>query len=671
MCGISGIAAGKLEPQQLEAAIQSMARAIVHRGPDGLGIRTFYPPRVSRSVGLAHNRLAIIDLSPDGAEPMTNEDGSVWLTFNGEIYNFHDLRARLERSGHRFHSRTDAEVILHLYEEMGPECVREFEGIFAFAILDLKRDSLLLARDPVGVKPLYYSALSDIFVFGSEIKALLASSRITPEVNWQAVSDFFTLLYVPGPETMFRGIFQVPPAHTLELRLPDLSFTIQRYWDVKQDSAVESASYDDLKLRIRESLAASVRRQLVSDVPLGLFLSGGIDSTIVAGLAKEAKADIHSYTLSLQGDSYKYFDESQKARAVARHLGTVHRELQLDPPDAIDMLDLLEFFDQPFANPTTYLMYQLSRKAREHITVALCGAGGDELFAGYPRSQAVRLARRLGWIPSPFLKIGVGALRFFRDSHKTPYLRRARKFLAGISDDFFTQYASWTYCLNEGDKRSLLLPSSQGGSCQSLRPTPEVLRQAFQESSIKEPDNHVLHMDVKTYLPGNILEYTDRMSMAVALEVRVPILEAQFISLALNTPFAFKFRGGRAKAILADTFPEFFPAEALNAPKRGFSAPLGLWITQILDSYFDASLDRAHSLRKKFGEDMGAAWNEGILDLSFIQSLREAHRRGRRDASHELFACILFDLWWRKYIRQTQPIIHWHSGGERLCASFL
>jgi asparagine synthase (glutamine-hydrolysing) len=668
MCGISGIAAGNLDRQQLEATAQSMARALAHRGPDGTGIRTFHPPAISLSVGIAHNRLAIIDLSPDGAEPMTNEDASLWLTFNGEIYNFQHLRARLERSGHRFHSHTDAEVILHLYEEMGPACVQEFDGIFAFAILDLKSDSLFLARDPAGVKPLYYSASRDYFVFGSEIKSLLASSLITPEVNWQAASDFFTLLYVPEPETMFRGIFQVPPAHALKVRLSDLSFTLERYWEVRPDPAVESAGYDDLKSRIRESLAGAVRRQLVSDVPLGLFLSGGIDSTIVAGLAKEAKADIHSYTLSLQGDAYKYFDESQKARAVARHLGTVHRELQLEPPDALDMLDLLEFFDQPFANPTTYLMYQLSRKAREHITVALCGAGGDELFAGYPRTRAVRLARRLGWA-SPLLKIGGSVLGMVRDSHETPYLRRARKFLAGLGDDFFAQYTNWTYCLNESDKRSLLHPGSPGGSNQPLRPTPEILRMAYQESSLKELDNRVLHMDVKTFLPGNILEYTDRMSMAVALEVRVPILDAPFISLALNTPFAYKIRGGKAKAILADTFPEFFPPEARHAPKRGFSAPLGLWITQVLDPYFDASLDRAHPLRKRFGGDVGAAWNEGILDFPFIQSLRDAHRRGRRDASHELFACILFDLWWRKYIRQTQPIVHWHSGGERLCAS--
>jgi asparagine synthase (glutamine-hydrolysing) len=670
MCGISGIATSALDRPQLGATIHAMACALGHRGPDGTGIRSFHPPAVSRGVALAHNRLAIIDVSEAGREPMTNEDESLWLTFNGEIYNFQPLRERLERDGHRFRSHTDAEVILHLYEELGPACVKEFEGIFAFAILDLKHDLLFLARDPAGVKPLFYSASPIYFLFASEIKGLLASALFTSEVNWQAASDFFTFLYVPGPATMFQRIFQVPPGRSLSLRLSDLSYTLARFYEVRREPEIESSSYEDVKSRIRESLAGSVRRQLVSDVPLGLFLSGGIDSTIVAGLAKEAKADIHSYTLSVRGDAYRYFDESGKARAVSRHLGTQHRELELDPPDALDMLDLVDFFDQPFANPTTYLMFQLSRKAREHITVALCGAGGDELFAGYPRSRAVRLARRVGWIPSPLIKLSSAALGVFRDSHQTPHLRRARKFLAGLGGDFFTQYANWTYCLSEADKRALLHPqAATGGPPKQLHSSSDVLRDAFEESFLSELDNRILEMDVKTYLPGNILEYTDRMSMAVALEVRVPMLDSSFISLALNTPFAYKMRGGAGKAILADAFSEFFTPEARNAPKRGFSAPLGLWITQVLESYFDASQESSHPLRKRFGEDVGAVWREGILNFAFIQALRDSHRRGRRDASHELFACILFDLWWRKYIRQTQPIVHWTSGKERLCAS--
>jgi len=289
MCGISGIATKHLERSALQRAIERMAHSIRHRGPDGLDFRLFAPPTISQNVALAHNRLAIIDVSPAGCEPMTNEDGTVWLVFNGEIYNFEELRPGLESRGHQFHSHTDAEVIIHLYEEAGPSCVKQLDGIFAFAILDMKRDLLFLARDPIGVKPLFYAATANHFLFGSEIKALLASAIMMPAPDWQAISDFFTYLYVPGPQTAFDGVRQLPPAHSLTLRLQDNLISLERYWDVSRREDLESSSYEELKCHIQEALYSAVKRQLVSDVPLGVFLSGGIDSTIVAGLANEKK----------------------------------------------------------------------------------------------------------------------------------------------------------------------------------------------------------------------------------------------------------------------------------------------------------------------------------------------------------------------------------------------
>lgn len=660
MCGISGIVSKRLGPPDLEPTIQRMARSIQHRGPDGTHVRCFGPPALSRYTALGHNRLAIIDVSEAGREPMANEDGTLWLVFNGEIYNFEELRPRLEQSGHRFHSRTDAEVILHLYEEEGPACVRELEGIFAFAILDLKREALFLARDPLGVKPLFYAATPDHFLFGSEIKAILASSLITAEMNRQAISDFFTFLCVPGPQTAFQGIQQLPPAHSLLLRLDNLSLSTKRYWEVSPRDEIAHSSYDDLKAQIREQLAASVKRQLVSDVPLGVFLSGGIDSTIVAGLAKKEKADIRTYTLTLPGEEYRFYDESEKARAVSRHLGTEHVELPLERPDLAGLLNLVEFSDQPFANPTTFLMHALSRKARDHITVALCGAGGDELFAGYPRSAAVRLAQKLRWVPRPILRLGGQVLSPLRDVHQNPRLRRARKFLAGLDSDFLLQYENWTYFLNESEKRGLLHGNVAGrAGDHGLRPSVEVLRAALDECSVAEPDNRVLQLDVKTFLADNVLEYTDRMSMATALEVRVPLLDAGFVELGLNTPFAYKIRDGHAKSILVDAFADFFPPEARNAPKRGFNAPLGQWMGGFLDDYFHAASEPAHPLRRQLGEDVGSAWREGILDFSFIQRMRAEHRTGKRDRAHELFACMIFDVWWRKYICKTQSCDHW------------
>jgi asparagine synthase (glutamine-hydrolysing) len=658
MCGISGITAKHFGQLNLQATIERMANAIRHRGPDGMDVRCFEPPAISQRVALGHNRLAIIDVSQAGREPMANEDGTVWLVFNGEIYNFEDLRRRLESHGHRFHSRTDAEAIIHLYEEKGPSCLKELNGIFAFAILDLRNDLLLLARDPIGVKPLFYAATPDHFLFGSEIKAILASSLVNPSVNWKAISDFFTYLYIPGPETAFNGIEQIPPGHSLTVQLRHNSFAIERYWAVSPNTKIENSSYDQLKSAIRETLAKSVKRQLVSDVPIGVFLSGGIDSTIVTGLAKQEKQDIQTYTLAFAGDEFRFYNEAAKSRSVSQHLGTEHFELSLDRPEVTGILDLGEFDDQPFANPTSYLMYELSCKARQHITVALCGAGGDELFAGYPRTSAVRLARRLGWAPKSFLRLAGNALGCLRDSYQTPYLRRARKFLGGVDSDFFVQYANWTYFLNEDRKRQLLIGASAGrGSHSSI----ETLRKAYSRSSLAEQDNRILEMDLSTFLADNILDYTDRMSMATALEVRVPLLDPGFVELSLNAPFAFKNRNGQAKAILANAFNEFFPPEALGAPKRGFNLPLAQWFERLLDPYFDTGA--------RFGEDVGASWRDGILDFRFIERLRSQHRHGKRDNSHELFACIIFDVWWRKYIKKTAPLVHWQTNKEWLCAS--
>jgi asparagine synthase (glutamine-hydrolysing) len=661
MCGISGIASKSLERAELQGTIGRMAWALRHRGPDGMDVRCFVPPAVSQNVALAHNRLAIIDVSAAGREPMSNEDGRVWLVFNGEIYNFECLRRRLEACGHQFSSHTDAETILHLYEEVGPACVKELNGIFAFAILDLRRDLLFLARDPIGVKPLFYAATNDHFLFGSEIKAILASSRVTPKINWQAVSDFFTFLYVPGPETIYEGIRHLPPAHCLTLRLNDNSISMERYWDACTLPAYQKSSYDQLKERLREELAAAVKHQLMSDVPIGVFLSGGIDSTIVAGLAKREKADIQTYTLSFKSEEYRFYAEGDKGRAVSRHLGTRHFELPFELGDLAEILDLVEYSDQPFANPTSFLMHRLSQKAREHITVALCGAGGDELFAGYPRFKALRLARRLGWIPRALLRFSGSALALLSDSHRTPHLRRARKFLNGLSPDFCEQYLNWTYFMNEGRKDELLHWNTENGRGHTgLRPSVEVLRTAFNQSPGLDGGNNLLQMELKTFLADNILEYTDRMSMAMGLEVRVPLLDARFVETSLNTPFAYKMWKGHQKAILVDAFAEFFPLEVRKAPKRGFNAPLGQWVDSLLEPYFEASSHDSHPLKDRLGEDLGAAWKEdGILDFAFIERLRAEHRRGKRDNSHELFACAIFDIWWRKYIKKTQPLVHW------------
>jgi len=613
-------------------------------------------------VALGHTRLAIIDLSEAGRQPMSNEDGTVWVVFNGEIYNFQELRTELEKKGHQFQSQTDSEVIVHLYEERGVACVEPLNGMFAFAVLDLRNQRLLLARDRIGIKPLYYWTGPHGFLFGSEIKAILASGLYTADVNWQAVHDYFSYLYVPCPETVFAEIQQLPPAHRLVLSLQDGERRFERYWQVQRLEHIEGASFEDLQGMVKELLTDSVRRQLVSDVPLGIFLSGGVDSTMVTGLAKRADASVRTFTVVFQGKEFASYNEQETSRRVAQHLGTEHRELVVPPIDPAEILNLVEFFDQPFGNPTLYLMYLICKHAREHIKVALCGAGGDELYAGYPRYRAAQLARRLAWIPRPILRAGGRALGLFRDSYGTMGARRRRKFLEGLDADSVTQFVNWTYFLDENAKSKLL---GHRSPADRLARSERFLRSAVEESGLADPQNRFLHADVQTFLLDNVLEYTDKMSMGVPLEVRVPLLDHRFVELSLNVPFAYKLHRGQSKLLLRKTFSEFFPSTARDAPKRGFNAPLAHWILRVFDSYFD----RSPRFRDWLGADVGATWQEGTLDWAFIQDLRGQHRRGTRDNSYELFSIIMFDVWWRKYVKGSLPLVHEPSAKTSKCAS--
>ena len=593
---------------------------------------------------------------------MCNEDGTVWIVFNGEIYNFLELREELEAKGHEFISRTDTEVVIHLYEELGPGCVKRLNGMFCFAILDLRNRNLLLARDHIGVKPLYYCALPECFLFGSEIKTILASNCYKVDVNWQAVYDYFTYLFVPCPETVFEGILQVPPAHFLVFNLADGSFHIEQYWQPQRLEEVEQAPLDDLKVQVRRLLTESVGSQLVSDVPLGIFLSGGMDSTIVTGLAKQTGASVRTFTLVFQGKDFKDYNEQETARAVACHIGTEHHEINVPTSDLMDMLNLIEFFDQPFGNPTFYLMYLISKYAREHITVALCGAGGDELYAGYPRYRAMQLARRLRPMPRSLLRLGAKALNHIHDPHHKPQLRRVKQFLEGLDNDSIRQFAKWTYFFDADKKERLILDSHAIDNCPTgVAPSERFLRTAIGQSPLSDPDNRLLHLDIQTFLVDNVLEYTDKTSMAVGLEVRVPLLDHRAVEYGLNVPFAYKLRNGKSKILLRETFAEFFPRQVLKAPKRGFSVPLPRWMLETFDAYFEASQAGVHPLKDLLGSDIGATWQEGILNWSFIQELRAEHRQGRRDNSYELFAVIIFDVWWRKYIKGSLPLVHWNS----------
>jgi asparagine synthase (glutamine-hydrolysing) len=647
MCGICGSV--NLSD---DGHLARMTESLAHRGPDDSGVR-FFPPE---KVGLGHRRLSIIDLSAAGHQPMSSADETLWIVFNGEIYNFLDLRSELEAKGHRFHSQTDTEVILRQYEEEGAECLARLNGMFAFALLDRRRQKLILARDHFGIKPLYYYQENGRFVFGSEIKAILTSGVYSPDINWQGLHDYFTYLYVPTPETMFRGIRQVPPAHVLELDLRTNETSLRRYWqpqgmngaNINGGNGGGKSSYEDDKRELRELLADSVRRQMISDVPLGVFLSGGVDSPVLTGLMAQASAQpVKTFTIVFQGKNVEFYDERDIARKVARKFGTEHQEIPVDLTEPLEMLNLVDHFDQPFGNPTFYLMYLISKHTRPLATVALCGAGGDELFAGYPRYRAIALARMIRRVPKPLLGGLRRALDFAQDDYRTMTLRRARQFLDGLDDDFARQFVNWTYFLNERQKHSLLRQVERAGAGHDvgILPSERIVRRSLDESSISDFGNRVLHLDVQTFLPDNILEYTDKMSMAVSLEVRVPYLDYRFVERSLKIPFAHKLRGGKGKAILKDVFADILPEENIKAPKKGFNFPLAVWMRDHFDGYFD----------RQMGEQM--VRREGILNWDYIQLLRGQHRAGKADNSYALFSIIMFDVWYRKYISGAEATL--------------
>jgi asparagine synthase (glutamine-hydrolysing) len=641
MCGICGIV-GTSE----HGVIEAMTATLAHRGPDDDGVALF--PR--HKLALGHRRLSVIDLSPKGRQPMSNEDGTVWLSFNGEIYNFRELKAGLDPQRHRFASETDSEVILHLYEERSAAAFKALNGMFACALYDAERERLFLVRDQLGVKPLYYTEANGRLIFGSEIKAILAADGFTPEIDWQAARDFFSFLFVPAPNTIWRGIFQLPPAHWLEYDLRGRRIVrIERYWQpVASGAHTSKQDADELRAELRHLLTDAVTQQMVSDVPLGAFLSGGVDSNIIVGLmAAQTRQPVKTFTVLFEGAGLDYYDERVEARRIADKFGTEHHELPIDLSHPEEMLELVEYFDQPFGNTTFYLTYLLSRYTREHVTVALSGVGGDELFAGYPRYRAVQAARWLRFLPPGMARLGLAALAHWPDSFADRRLHRVRALLAGLDGDEATQYLQWVYYLNE-ERKTQLLKLQAGGMRPAARVLDEHLRAIPRElphglPHRLEAGNRFSLLDVQTFLPDNLLEYSDKMSMAWALELRVPYLDPRVVEFAFRLPFATKLNRRGSKVILRETFADLIPAEHQRGPKKGFNVPLGNWMRTKLDRYFEELLPRSYVER------------EGIFNYDYIQVLRAEHQRGQRDNGYELFAILMFDAWYRKYVTGTLP----------------
>ena len=633
MCGIAGYfrhglptgqpsTGGQFADRQL---IEKMCDVITHRGPDDAGYR------VEGGAAIGMRRLSIIDIA-SGHQPISNEDGSVWIVFNGEIYNFAELRSDLIARGHSFKTHSDTETIVHLYEEEGERCVERLRGMFGFAILDQRQNKLFLARDRAGKKPLHYTMVGDTLVFGSEIKSLLQFPGVERRANPEALSDYLSFGYVPDPLTAFRGIHKLPPGHTMTFR--DGRITTRRYWDFNFDGVDQSPREESFYAeRLRELIAEAVKIRLVSEVPLGAFLSGGVDSsTVVAMMARAMDQPVKTFSIGFSEASH---DELKYARLTAERYKTDHHEFIVTPDVCRLVEEIVWHHDEPFADASSIPTYVVSKMAREFVTVILSGDGGDELFAGYERYLIHQGRNRFERIPR-WLRRGV----MFPLSQALPRAAYGKQFLRNISLDDGARFVDSLSYFGAAAKQNLLDASMRrelGGHDSS-----SAFEQIFAEPRSANQIERLLYLDSKTYLPGDILTKVDRMSMAHSIEARVPLLDHELIEFVQTIPPGLKLRGQTTKHILKQAMADLIPQEIIHRPKMGFGVPLRKWLNhELRELLYDTLTDRR-------------ARERGLLNPRSVRALLDEHARGRRDNSLHLWGLLTLELWHRSFI-DRQP----------------
>jgi asparagine synthase (glutamine-hydrolysing) len=623
MCGIAGISgAGLIDSVETRDLIARMLGVVEHRGPDDEG------HYVGTGVGMGMRRLAIIDLA-SGRQPISNEDGSIWIVFNGEIYNYRELRELLLARGHKLRTRTDTETIAHLYEDEGERCVERLRGMFAFAVWDRRERSLFLARDRVGKKPLHYALAGRTLVFGSEIKSLLQHPGVKREINLQAISDFLSFGYVPDPATAFTGVRKLPPGYTLTFK--DGLIRTRPYWDFDYSknpgNPGEPEEPEERYVgRLRELIAESVRVRLESDVPLGAFLSGGIDSSlVVAMMAREMKVKTFSIGFSDAG-----FDELHYARIAARHFGADHHEFVVTPDICRLVEEIVWHHDEPFADVSSVPTYVVSKMARQHVTVALSGDGGDEVFGGYERYVVDRRRGRYERIPS-FLRRGL-----LSAARALPQGAYGKRFLRNIALDPAARYVdSVTYF--DRDSQLDLFSADARRATDGYDPSRRFER-TFATPVASSRLERLLYLDSKTYLPGDILVKVDRMSMANSLETRAPLLDHHLIEFARTIPASLKLRGMETKYILKRAAAGLVPDEIINRPKQGFDVPIRRWLNRELREMLEDTLNDRRARER------------GDINHRAVLAILDEHRRGVRDHSRRLWSLLTLELWRRAFI---------------------
>jgi len=617
VCGIAGIAAGA-NGLDLLPALGRMADAMAHRGPDEEG--AYQSP--DRTVALAHRRLKIIDLS-SGQQPLANEDKTIVTVFNGEIYNFVSLRTQLVQKGHIFSSRSDTEVLVHLYEEHGPEMVTHLRGMFAFAIYDARDGSLFLARDRLGKKPLYYAATGGGFVFASELAALMASGLVPRALDPDGFDRFFALTYIPAPRTIFKAAGKIPPAHCL--RWHRGSTKLWRYWDIDPAPRRRWPDAMEVKTEVRKKIEEAVRIRLVSDVPLGAFLSGGVDSGVVAACAVRA-LDRPLDTFSM-GFPEKTHDERPYARLVARHLGTTHHEFEVEPRAVEILPELVRLFGEPYGDFSALPMWYLAEKTRQHVTVALSGDGGDELFGGYnSHRHFLRYAALHAALPRQVISLAqrILAAAFSQGTFR----RRALRALELIGHGPGMLYADLNTFLKPRQRSEAFTDTLTGQLTGSALRELEELYDAL----AGEPLNRVLAADEKTFQVCQLAK-VDAMTMAWSMEARTPLVDHELVELVFSLPPHLKIHGNTGKVLLKEIALDMLPADIVHRKKQGFTVPLSLW--------FKGSL-REYATRQILD---GPLLDTGWIRRSFLENVLTAHFQGACDQTYTLWNLLVMSQW--------------------------
>ncbi len=627
MCGIAGFVDNDqrntvpVGHQRLDGAfnlVHRMCDVIRHRGPDDEGIH------VAAGVGLGMRRLSIIDLA-GGRQPIHNEARTIWVVFNGEIYNYRELREELESHGHRFYTSSDTESIVHAYEQWGDDAFRRLRGMFGIALWDGPNRTLLLARDRAGQKPVHYVERGERLYFGSEIKSLIAAGAVEPRLDVAALDHYLAFLYTPRDASIFENVRKLPPGHFLKWQ--DGRADVHRYWQVSAEETFRG-SEDDAVAGLTQVLQGAVASHMVSDVPLGAFLSGGVDSSAVVGMmSRVSSRPVKTFSIGFDDPE---FDELEHARTVARHFGTDHHEFVVKPDGLSILGDLIAHFDEPFADSSAIPTWYVSEIARKHVTVVLSGDGGDELFGGYDRYIPHPRVRKFDAVGVPGLR-AAAALTWPLLPHGT----RGKNFLRHVAKDSAGRYLD-SMTLFPADERAALY--SDGAMASIGSATERRLAAHFERFHGLPHDSRMMRFDFETYLPEDVLVKVDRMSMAHSIESRVPLLDNEVIDFAAALPARFKIHNGRRKHVLKRALEPLLPAGILNRRKQGFGIPLGNWFRGGLTALFSDVLDAPRTRQR------------GYFDPAFVSRLLREHLSGQRDHTSRLWQLLVFELWHRQYL---------------------